>query len=132
MAVARFLAGTLDFGGIPRLLEAAVERFGEGGASDPDVEALVALDAEVRAAYATRPDRGRDVTGFLQSIVTIVLFIAILGILVVIHELGHFVTARLAGVRVLEFGVGFPPRAKILGQGRDRCTRSTGCRSAAS
>ena len=38
----------------------------------------------------------------------------ILGVLVVIHELGHFVTARLAGVRVLEFGLGFPPRAKVL------------------
>jgi regulator of sigma E protease len=54
------------------------------------------------------------VTGFLQSIITIVLFFAILGILVVIHELGHFVTARLANVRVLEFGIGFPPRAKVL------------------
>ena len=53
-------------------------------------------------------------TGFLQSIITVVLFIAILGILVVIHELGHFVTARLANVRVLEFGIGFPPRAKVL------------------
>jgi regulator of sigma E protease len=53
-------------------------------------------------------------TGFAQSIITIVLFLAILGILVVIHELGHFVTARLAGVRVLEFGLGFPPRAKVL------------------
>lgn len=53
-------------------------------------------------------------TGFVQSIITIVLFFAILGILVVIHELGHFVTARLAGVRVLEFGIGFPPRAKVL------------------
>jgi len=53
-------------------------------------------------------------TGFFQSIITIVLFFAILGILVVIHELGHFVTAKLAGVRVLEFGVGFPPRAKVL------------------
>ncbi len=31
-----------------------------------------------------------------------------------VHELGHFVTARLAGVRVLEFGIGFPPRAKVL------------------
>jgi len=54
------------------------------------------------------------VTGLLQSIITIVLFILILGVLVVIHELGHFVTARLANVRVLEFGVGFPPRAKVL------------------
>jgi regulator of sigma E protease len=54
------------------------------------------------------------VTGLAQSIITIVLFIAILGILVVIHEIGHFVTARLSNVRVLEFGVGFPPRAKVL------------------
>ncbi|MEP6638068.1 MAG: M50 family metallopeptidase [Chloroflexota bacterium] len=56
-------------------------------------------------------------TGFLQSIITIVLFIFILGSLVIIHELGHFVTARLAKVRVLEFGIGFPPRAKVLGSG---------------
>ena len=53
-------------------------------------------------------------TGFLQSIITIVLFVLMLGVLVVIHEVGHFVTARLANVRVLEFGVGFPPRAKVL------------------
>jgi regulator of sigma E protease len=52
--------------------------------------------------------------GILQPIITIVLFFAILGTLVVIHELGHFVAARLAGVRVLEFGIGFPPRAKVL------------------
>ena len=53
-------------------------------------------------------------TGAVQSLITIVLFVLILGVLVVIHELGHFVTARLAGVRVLEFGIGFPPRAKVL------------------
>ena len=57
VAVARFLAGSLDFPGIPSLLEAAVERFGGGGAQEPDVEALVALDAEVRAAFATGPIR---------------------------------------------------------------------------
>jgi regulator of sigma E protease len=54
------------------------------------------------------------VTEFAQSVITILLFIFILGALVVIHELGHFVTARLMNVRVLEFGVGFPPRAKVL------------------
>jgi regulator of sigma E protease len=53
-------------------------------------------------------------TAALQSLITIVLFVLILGVLVVIHELGHFVTARLANVRVLEFGIGFPPRAKVL------------------
>jgi len=52
----------------------------------------------------------------LQSLVTIVLFLLILGGLVLVHELGHFVAARLFRVRVLEFGIGFPPRARILGR----------------
>ena len=56
--------------------------------------------------------------GFAQSIVTVLLFILILGALVLIHELGHFVTARWANVRVLEFGIGFPPRAKVLRRGQ--------------
>ena len=55
VAVARFLDGTLDFTGIPRLMEAAVERFAGDGDPAPDVDALVALDAEVRAAFATGP-----------------------------------------------------------------------------
>ena len=53
-------------------------------------------------------------TGPLGVLVTIALFIVVLGSLVLIHEIGHFVTARLAGVRVLEFGIGFPPRAKVI------------------
>lgn len=53
VAVKRFLAGSLDFPGIPRLLEAAVARFGEGPDQSPDVDALVELEREVRAAYAT-------------------------------------------------------------------------------
>ena len=53
-------------------------------------------------------------TGPLGVLITIVLFIVVLGSLVLIHELGHFITARLAGIRVLEFGIGFPPRAKVL------------------
>ena len=36
--------------------------------------------------------------------------IPVLGLLVFVHELGHFVTARLNGIRVDEFGFGFPPR----------------------
>ena len=34
--------------------------------------------------------------------------------LVVIHEFGHFIAAKLVGITVLEFGIGFPPRAKTL------------------
>ncbi|HTE84443.1 MAG TPA: M50 family metallopeptidase, partial [Dehalococcoidia bacterium] len=37
-------------------------------------------------------------------------FVVILVILVVVHELGHFVTAKMAGVQVLEFGLGYPPK----------------------
>jgi len=50
----------------------------------------------------------------IQVAITIALFILILGGLVVIHEVGHFVLARVFRIRVLEFGIGFPPRAKVL------------------
>ena len=50
----------------------------------------------------------------IQGAITIALFIFILGSLVVIHEVGHFIMARVFGIRVLEFGVGFPPRARVL------------------
>jgi 1-deoxy-D-xylulose-5-phosphate reductoisomerase len=49
VAVTRFLNGSLDFPGIPRLLAAAVERFGTGEPREPSLEEIVALDAEVRA-----------------------------------------------------------------------------------
>ncbi len=42
---------------------------------------------------------------------TIAPFLGVLIVLVVIHELGHFVTAKMFGVKVLEFGIGYPPRA---------------------
>jgi 1-deoxy-D-xylulose-5-phosphate reductoisomerase len=48
VAVARFLAGNLDFNGIPRLLGAAVERFGPGEPAEPSLDQLVALDADVQ------------------------------------------------------------------------------------
>ena len=53
VAVARFLEGSLGFDGIPTLLEAAVERIGGTAGPDPDVEELVAIDADVRAAFTT-------------------------------------------------------------------------------
>lgn len=42
--------------------------------------------------------------------VTIIIFILILSLLVVVHEWGHFYTAKKAGMKVYEFGLGFPPR----------------------
>ena len=41
-------------------------------------------------------------------------------LLVVVHEFGHFATARALGVKVLEFGVGFPPRAFGVYTGKTR------------
>src|SRR3954452_15609915 len=36
--------------------------------------------------------------------------VPVLGVLVVVHEMGHFFSARLLGIKVEEFGIGFPPR----------------------
>lgn len=41
---------------------------------------------------------------------SIILFFIILGVLVVSHEFGHFIVAKWSGMRVDEFGFGFPPR----------------------
>jgi len=43
-------------------------------------------------------------------LLTAIVFILILSILVLIHEFGHYYTARKLGVKVEEFGIGFPPR----------------------
>ncbi|NJD29325.1 MAG: RIP metalloprotease [Chloroflexi bacterium] len=51
-----------------------------------------------------------------RILITIALFLVVLGALVLVHELGHYLTAKAFRVRVLEFGIGFPPRAKVLGR----------------
>ena len=47
---------------------------------------------------------------------TALLVIAILVFLIIIHELGHFIAAKIFGVRVDEFGLGYPPRAFLFGK----------------
>lgn len=41
---------------------------------------------------------------------SIVIFIVVLVVLIVAHEFGHFIIAKKSGIRVDEFGVGFPPK----------------------
>lgn len=41
---------------------------------------------------------------------TIITFVVILSVLVLVHEFGHFFTAKKMGVRVNEFGIGLPPK----------------------
>ena len=44
----------------------------------------------------------------------ILVFIIVIVALIVVHELGHFVAAKLSGMRVDEFGLGYPPRAFLI------------------
>lgn len=41
---------------------------------------------------------------------TVIIFLIVLAILVFVHELGHFLAAKMSGIRVDEFALGFPPR----------------------
>lgn len=43
-------------------------------------------------------------------LLTIIVFVVMLVVLVLTHEFGHFITAKLCKVKVEEFGIGFPPR----------------------
>ena len=46
----------------------------------------------------------------------ILLTLAVFTFIVFVHEMGHFITARLTGMKVEEFGIGIPPKAKVLGK----------------
>jgi regulator of sigma E protease len=46
----------------------------------------------------------------MHTLHTILLFAIVLGIMVLIHELGHFITAKLCGVKIEIFSIGFGPR----------------------
>ena len=46
----------------------------------------------------------------MEVLITILEFMAVLALVVLVHEFGHFATAKAFGIRVHEFGLGFPPR----------------------
>ena len=50
----------------------------------------------------------------MHILLTLVIFLVVIVVLVVAHELGHFFMAKFFGVTVEEFGLGYPPRAKKL------------------
>jgi regulator of sigma E protease len=43
-------------------------------------------------------------------LITLLIFLFILSVLIMAHELGHFLMAKRAGIQVEEFGIGYPPR----------------------
>jgi regulator of sigma E protease len=46
----------------------------------------------------------------MTILITLVSFLVTIVVLILAHELGHFITAKVSGVGVIEFGLGFPPR----------------------
>jgi len=53
---------------------------------------------------------------------TVLLFVAVLVVLILVHEFGHFLTAKWFGMRVDEFGIGYPPRAWGIKRGETEYT----------
>ena len=58
----------------------------------------------------------------MSPVLMIIAFFLVLGPLVFFHELGHFMLAKLARIRVIEFGFGYPPRAWKFWQSKGRVT----------
>ncbi|MBC8248831.1 MAG: RIP metalloprotease RseP [Anaerolineales bacterium] len=50
---------------------------------------------------------------------TIIAFLLVLSLLVFVHELGHFTVAKLTGIKVEEFGFGYPPRLLTIARRGD-------------
>lgn len=50
----------------------------------------------------------------MSGLITIAQFVAALAALIVVHEVGHLVAAKLCHIKVQEFGIGFPPRLARL------------------
>jgi len=60
----------------------------------------------------------------LDNLITILLFLLIFCLIVVSHEFGHYIVAKINGVRVLEFGIGMGPKiVSFRKNGTDYCIR---------
>jgi regulator of sigma E protease len=49
-----------------------------------------------------------------EGIQVFIVFVIRIAALILIHEIGHFIMARLVGIEIVEFGIGFPPRILTL------------------
>ena len=101
-AVAQFLAGRIGFLDVARRVERAMERVAV--VQEPGLEDILNADQEARRAALDSifPRSG----GFMLYIIVGIL---IFGALIAVHEFGHFITAKLFGVRVNEFAIGMGP-----------------------
>src|SRR5207245_2642312 len=58
---------------------------------------------------ALRAARHRHASGSTLLVTTVISFVVVIGILILVHELGHFLVARWTGVGVERFSIGFGP-----------------------
>ncbi len=112
------------------------EALREKGLWFPDPEAHAAFSATLdrlvghpmnnvpNALYARWMRTGGNAHAFPPALVSamltgmsILIFLAVLFVLVLVHELGHFWTAKKVGMRVDEFGIGFPPKVASITKG---------------
>src|SRR6266480_4342566 len=61
-----------------------------------------------RSAWLAKYNQRSEVAG-LTAVIYILSFVFVLGVLVFVHELGHFLAAKRVGIRVLKFQLGFNP-----------------------
>ena len=105
-AVRAFLSGEIAFTDIVRVVDRVLSGM---------VGAVHGPNASGRACRRRdRPTRGAERTISSQEKATIVIyflsFIVVLGILIFVHEFGHFIVARKLGVGVTKFSFGFGPK----------------------
>jgi regulator of sigma E protease len=58
-------------------------------------------------------------------VISFIAFVIVFSIVVLVHEFGHFIAARKAGVKVYEFSIGFPFSPKVLTLFRHKETEFT-------
>jgi hypothetical protein len=120
VAVAAFLDGRLPFLGIADLIAATLDTVPQ--AAVPDLAAVLEADRQATPCGPGNPCRDgcrRDMSP--ESLAWYVgAFVVALAVLVVVHEMGHYLAARACGVKVLRFAFGFGRVIWMRTHGRDR------------
>ena len=123
VAVAAFLAGKLSFVSIADVIARAM---------DAHTPSAVSTLADVRGADRWAHEFAQEVVrsynqegGFptvTSTLFSLAAFVFVLGVLVFVHELGHFLVARWLGVRVITFSIGFGPKlVRVVRNGIEYC-----------
>ncbi len=121
VAVGAFLERRIPFTGIPRTIEKVLAATPE--AHPATIAEVLAADREARerarallasisisAGRWLRLAEGKTRTTMHDFLVSAAAFIVLVGVIIVVHEFGHFIVAKLCGVRVEAFSIGFGPR----------------------